>query len=125
MALNRINVSGADFQFGIPAGVTVDGVDSLTSFEAGREYETEVTARDEDGDVVAHLFGNEKNTMQAEGYTNAATVPDLGTDTAGAGTMEMLGLIGKVMRVRCRGSNEDFVRVSAEGSGYVNLAAEY
>jgi hypothetical protein len=105
--------------------VTVDGVDAVTSFSARREYETEVIARDEDGDVVAQLWGNERNTMTAEGYTSAASVPALATDTAGDGKVEMLGLSGKIMNVECRGSNEDFVRVSVEARGYVSLAAEY
>lgn len=125
MALYRVNATGADYQFGIPAGTSVDGVDSLTSFEATREYETNIAARDEDGEVVAQLFGNEKHTMQGEGYTNAASVPALGTDTPGAGTMSILGLTGKINRCTCRGSNEDFVRVQVQAEGYAGLASEY
>jgi hypothetical protein len=125
MALHRVNLAGADFQFGIPSGTSVDGVDSLTSFEATREYETSQTARNEVGEVVAHLFGNERHALQGEGYTNAASVPALGTDVAGEGTMTMLGLVGKVTRCVCRGSNEDFVRVQTSGEGYAALASEY
>jgi hypothetical protein len=125
MALYRVNKPGSTFQFGIPAGVSVDGIDSLTGFEASRQAETDLNARDEDGEVVAQLWGNEKHNLSGEGFTSAASVPAIGTDTVGQGTMTMLGLKGKIMRVTCRGSNEDFVRVSVEGSGYAGLASEY
>jgi hypothetical protein len=101
------------FAYGIAE--TVAGITSLTSWEAGHENTTNQTAKDKDGAIVAHVFGNPKNTFRAEGYAAAATVPAL--DSA----LTLGGVSGYVMRTGITASNEDFVKCSIEGEGYPGL----
>ncbi len=119
MALTRVNATGSDFAFGIPqtSGVetSVAGIDSITSAELSSSLETNVTAKDEDGEVVAHLFGNKKFTMSAEGYADAATLPATGD------TIKVAGNEGVITGASITASNEDFVRVRASGEGYAGL----
>lgn len=112
MALTRY---GADYAFGIPENTQVDGIESLTSVEVSGDFETDVTAKDEGGEVAAHLVGNSKFNFRAEGYTSAANMPALG------GKISIQGKTGIITRVNIVSSNEDFVKVSVEGSGFTGI----
>jgi hypothetical protein len=113
MALVR-RAGSQEWQFGIP-GVSIDGIDAVTSFTARREYTITVEAKDEEGEIAAVLEGGEKYTIEAEGYTTAANPPDLGSG------ISAMGLAGKVTSSEVVGSNEDFVKVRITGTGYKNL----
>ncbi|MDR1279867.1 MAG: hypothetical protein LBK99_03480 [Opitutaceae bacterium] len=112
---------GANYAFG-SKGVSATGLVSVTGFDAGREFETDVQAKDENGVVASHLYGNEKNNASAEGFVDLAQgdisdmeVPQLeGTITVGDITVP-------VMRSSIQGSNEDFVKARLEGSGYKDI----
>lgn len=119
MALTRVNAAGKEFAFGIPTGTgaetEADGVTSVTSAELSSSLETNVTAKDETGEVVAHLFGNKKLAMSVEGYSDAAALPATGA------VLKVAGQEGRIMSASITASNEDFVRVRAEGEGYAGL----
>jgi hypothetical protein len=113
MALVR-RIGSEQYQFGIPQ-VTIDGIDAVTSFTARREYTITVEAKDEEGDIAAVLEGGEKYFIEAEGYTQAANPPALGSN------ITAMGLSGKVTSSEVVGSNEDFVKVRISGTGYKNV----
>jgi hypothetical protein len=112
MALTR---KGANYDYGT-AGVTATGLDSVTNYEVSSEYETDVQARDSNGEVAAWLFGDQRNEMSIEGYAETATLPALG------GILTIKGKNGVCTRASIVGSNEDFAKVRMEGKGYDNIA---
>lgn len=113
MALTR---KGANYAFGT-AGFSVDGIDSLTSVSAGREYTINTTAKDTEGEVAAHLYGGEKNTFNAEGYVTGAVTP-----VALGGSATVAGVSGVITRSSIQSSNEDFAKVSVEGEAYAAIS---
>jgi len=95
---------------GLTVGATLLNV---TSAEATSESTTNAIAKDSSGAIVAQVIGNTKNSLSVEGYGAAA--PALGSDiTVG-------GLTGLVLRSSVKGSNEDFVKYSAEAEGYPDI----
>ncbi|EIQ01050.1 hypothetical protein OpiT1DRAFT_05614 [Opitutaceae bacterium TAV1] len=112
MALTRY---GEEFAYGIPEGAAVAGIVSLISFEVGEAFETNVNAKNEEGEVVAHLVGNKKYTFRAEGYAAAASPPVVG------GVITFGDISGVITSVSKPHSNEDFVRYSVEGEGYAEI----
>jgi hypothetical protein len=110
MALTR-RAGSAEWAFGL-TGVTIDGITSVTSFTARKEYTITVEAKDQDGEIAAVLEGGEKYTIEAEGYADATNPPDLG------GAITAGGLTGKITGSEVIGSNEDFQKVRITGTGY-------
>lgn len=112
MALTR---KGANYAFGT-SGFTVAGIDSVTAATAGREYTTNVTAKDTEGEVAAHLYGGERTSFTAEGYVLGAVEP-----VALGGLASVAGVQGVVTRSNITASNEDFAKVSVEGEAYASI----
>jgi hypothetical protein len=112
MALTR---KGANYDYGT-TGVTATGLDSVTNFEVSSEYETDVQARDSNGEVAAWLYGDQRNEMSVEGFAETAALPALG------GILTIKGKNGIITRASVVGSNEDFAKVRMEGKGYEGIA---
>ncbi len=104
--------------FGIGAGTggltapTVSGIDAVQSAEASNEYTVNQSARDASGETVAHVYGDAKATLRAEGFCSTATIPTLGA------AVTVAGFAGAVQRSNIQASNEDFVKVSVEGEKF-------
>jgi hypothetical protein len=119
MAITKVFATGKDFEFGVKlstGGSSCAGIDTIVSAELTANFDTNVTAKDEDGDVVAHAFGNKKSSGSIEGYaTTDATLPGVG------GPMVVRGVSMKIMNVTITASNEDFLMVKVDGEGYDGL----
>lgn len=120
MAIATVFATGKDLEFGIltdaTLGTVISGIVNFVSAEKTASLETNVTAKDEDGDVIAHAFGNQKFSLSAEGYaTKTATLPVVGD------LMQVRGQKGKIMSVTITASNEDWLMVKVEGEGYAGL----
>ena len=113
MALTR---KGANYAFGT-AGFSVSGIDSLTSVSAGQEYTVNVTAKDTNGEVAAHLYGSEKKNFSAEGYVTGSVAP-----VALGGAATVAGVSGVVMNSSVQASNEDFAKVTVSGEAYTGIS---
>ena len=120
MAIATVFKTGTTLDFGIStdatAGTVIAGMGPFVSAEFSNAFETNVTAKDEDGDVVAHAFGNQKFSLSAEGY-----VPTSGTLPVVGGAMQVKGQKGKIMSVTVTASNGNWVMVKVTGEGYTGL----
>jgi hypothetical protein len=116
MALSK---KGTALAFGIGAGgmtaPTVTGIDAVQSAEASSELTVNASARDAGGETVAHVYGDEKTTLRAEGFAAAATLPSMGTP------LTVAGKSGVVMRSTITASNGDFVKISVEGEKFAGV----
>jgi hypothetical protein len=128
MAITIVNTTGKDFVFGIGAiatgaattgatgGTLCAGITNVVSAEKTEAFDTSITAKDEDGDVVAHAFGNKKFSLSIEGYINStATLPIAGD------LMEVKGQKGKVMSATITASNENWLMIKVTGEGYSGI----
>lgn len=108
-----LSVKGTALKFGIgTAGLTaptVTGISNVTSAEVTSENSLNTSARSSDGETVTHVFGDPKATMRVEGFGTAASLPALDSVIAVGGAE------GTVQRSTVQASNEDFVKLSAEG----------
>ncbi len=128
MAISKVFATGKEFEFGVltaadaAAAVTAKGsfcagISTIVSADFTGGYDTNITAKDEDGDVVAHAFGNLKYSGSIEGYaTVTATLP-----VAGAVAV-IRGKYAKVMSVTVTASNEDWLKVKVDCEGYEGLS---
>lgn len=94
---------------------TVTGIDAVQSAEANSEYTVNASARDAAGETVAHVYGDEKSTIRAEGFTTAAALPTMGA------ALTVAGKSGTVLRSNIQASNDDFVKVSVEGEKFAGV----
>jgi hypothetical protein len=112
MALTIFGGTNADLVAGIPADVTIEGVDEIISITVRRVNSVQIEAKAQSGDIAAIAYGGEKFEMEAEGYTTASSVPSV----TGA-EWTAFGCTGKVMSAEIVGSNEDFVKLRISGLG--------
>jgi hypothetical protein len=108
MALLR---KGANWAYGTQ-GIGAPGIDEVTSASASKEYSVQVDAVGADGDLKGILYGGEKGSFSAEGYTNSSNVGSIGSDGS------VLGVSGVITKAGVTMSNEDFVKAQVEGEGY-------
>lgn len=95
-----------------PTGAAASDISAITAAEASQEFQVNVAAKDATGEVVAHAYGDAKNSLRIEGFHSAATLPGVGDD------LTVAGKTGVVTRANIQASNEDFVKLSAEAEGY-------
>lgn len=98
------------------AAPTVTGIDAIQSAEASSEFTVNASARDAAGETVAHVYGDEKATLRAEGFANTATLPTLGA------AMVVAGKSGVVMGSSITASNGDFVKISVNGEKFTGVS---
>ena len=120
MAIATVSKTGVTLDFGIStdatAGTVIAGMGPFVSAELGNSLETSITAKDEDGDVVAHAYGNQKFSLSAEGYApTSGSLPVVGA------AMQVKGQKGKIMSVTITASNENWLMVKVTGEGYTGL----
>lgn len=97
------------------AAPTVTGIDAVQSAEASSENTVNASARDAGGETVAHVYGDAKATLRAEGFAAAATLPTLGA------ALTVAGQSGVVQRASITASNGDFVKISVEGEKFAGV----
>ena len=112
MALTRKGTLAFGFGANGLVAPTVTGIDAIQSAEASSEYTVNASARDTAGETVAHVYGDEKSTMRAEGFGSVATLPALGA------SMTVAGKAGAVMGSSITASNGDFVKLSVNGEKF-------
>jgi len=98
----------------VTAAITATGMATITSAEVGAELTVNVFAKDQTGEHVAHLFGDTKHTLKLDGHASALTVPSLGTEVTFAGRESV------ITKASITAANEDFVKASLSGEGYVS-----
>lgn len=113
MALTKKGTLAFGFGAGGLTAPTVSTISAITSAEATSEASLNVPARNATGETVAHAYGDEKVSLRVEGYHTAATLPTVGA------AMTVAGKGGFAQRVSINASNQDFVKLSVEGDGYV------
>jgi len=99
------------------AAVDSTGLATITSAEVGVELTVNVFAKDQNGEHVAHLFGDSKHTLKIDGYAEALAVPGLGGEVTFAGRKSV------ITKSSISASNEDFVKASLSGEGYEGTGA--
>ena len=78
----------------------------------GSEYTVKASARNADGETVAHVYGDAKATLRVEGFHTAAAIPTLGA------ALTVAGETGTVQKATIGASNQDFVKLSIEGEKF-------
>lgn len=96
------------------AAITATGLATITGAEVGAELTVNVFAKDDSGEHVAHLFGDTKHTLKLDGHAGALEVPGLGTEVTFAGRESV------ITQASITAANEDFVKASLSGEGYVS-----
>jgi hypothetical protein len=99
------------------AAKTATGLATITSAEVGAELTVNVMAKDENADHVAHLFGDTKHTLKLDGHASALELPTLGAEVTYAGRESV------ITNATITAANEDFVKASVSGEGYVGTGA--
>ena len=92
-------------------GVTVSGIDAVTSVSDGQEYGTIARAKKSDGELGAIFMAKGTYTSEVSGYSHAISAPGLGGSISGVGGSQ------KIMSSKLDASNQDFVKVSVTGKG--------
>ena len=93
------------------------GLATITNAEVGAELTVNTFAKDENADHVAHLFGDTKHTLKLDGHASALDLPTLGAEVTYAGRDSV------VTSATITAANEDFVKASVSGEGYVGTGS--
>ena len=95
-----------------PTGAAVSDISAITSADVTKEYTVNASARNADGETVAHVYGDAKATLRVEGFHTAAAIPTLGA------ALTVAGETGTVQKATIGASNQDFVKLSIEGEKF-------
>lgn len=99
------------------AALTATGLATITNAEVSAELTVNTYAKDHTGEHVAHLFGDTKHTIKLDGHAAALAVPGLGEEVVFAGRESI------ITQSTITAANEDFVKASLSGEGYVGTGA--
>jgi len=92
-------------------GVTVTGIQAITSVSDGQEYGNIARAKKSDGELGAIFMSKGTYTSEVSGYSNVISAPALGGTIAGVDGTQ------RIMSSKLDASNQDFVKVSVTGKG--------